>query len=283
MLTPTTTTDTNMAVQVHRVYQQLATASSLEPSDEVNKLFSELVRLSLAPLHTEDAARMLADPIIDAIRENLWRVCARGEFELERQWSTRVTEAEDAWAELRRFPYYGNYEKLARLEAAALMGAAGRPLERVLFVGSGPLPLTSILLARHHGMRVDNVEQDERAFRVSRHLSERLGMAHQLNYRHADVLSCTDLGDYDCVFLAALVGMNAREKTALLRHLGACMRPGALLLARSSARLRGLLYPEVDIGRLQPFLPRMEIHPHDEIVNSVLIAEVPAAPIPAAA
>lgn len=266
----------DMAVQVHRVYQRLATADSLEPCDEVNKLFSELVRISLSPLHSSEAARMLADPVLDAIRENLWRVCARGEFELERQWSTRVVESEDAWAELKRFPYYGNYEKLARLEVAALQGAAARPLERVLFVGSGPLPLTSILLARHHGLRVDNVEMDERAFRVSRHLSERLGLAHQLGYRHADVMTCSDLGDYDCVFLAALVGMNPREKTALLQHLGACMKPGALLLARSSARLRALLYPEVDIGRLQPFLPRMEIHPHDEIVNSVLIAEAPA-------
>ncbi|NMO18380.1 nicotianamine synthase [Pyxidicoccus fallax] len=273
----------DMAVQVHRVYQRLATASSLEPCDEVNKLFSELVRISLSPLEKADAARMLADPVLDAIRENLWRVCARGEFELERQWSTRIVEAEDAWTELKRFPYYGNYEKLARLEAAALQGAASRPLERVLFVGSGPLPLTSILLAKHHGMRVDNVEMDERAFHVSRHLTERLGMTHQLSYRHADVMSCSDLGDYDCVFLAALVGMNPREKTELLRHLGACMRPGALLLARSSARLRVLLYPEVDIGRLEPFVPRMEIHPHDEVVNSVLIAEVPAASTHAAA
>ncbi|HYO74009.1 MAG TPA: nicotianamine synthase family protein [Archangium sp.] len=265
-----------LPTRIHHIDQQLATAPSLEPTEEVSRLFRELVGISISPLHAAEASRVLADPILDAIRENLWRVCSRGEYALERQWAIRALEAAQPWEELRRFPYYANYEKLTRLEFNSLRGASEEPPRRVLFVGSGPLPLTSILLAHRYGLHVSNLEIDEHAWRISRELSRRLGLEERMVYQRADVLSCSDLAGYDCVFLAALVGMSRREKVRLLRHLAEHMRPGALLLVRSSQRLRGLLYPEVDVSHLGSFIPRMELHPHDEVVNSVIIAERPA-------
>lgn len=168
-----------------------------------------------------------------------------------------------------------NYEKLTRLELSGLRAVRDELPRRVLFIGSGPLPFTSILLTERLGVPVNNIDVDEEACTAARTLAQRLGLADRLTFLCADALSCTDLSRFDCVFLAALVGMNRREKGRLLHHLHGAMRPGALLLVRSSQRLRALLYPEVDIHEMAPFEPLLEIHPHDEVINSVILAERP--------
>lgn len=247
---------------------------SLEPSQRVNHLFSELVSISTSGSRS-DAASVLDDPIVEAIREALWRVCARGEYELERYWARRIGAADDPLVELRRFPYVPNYENLTRLELSALRGVRDAPPRSVLFIGSGPLPFTSLLLAERYGLTVTNIDVDEEACVSGRTLARRLGLSDRLSFLRADAMACDDLSEFDCVFLAALVGMNKREKRRLLRHLAAAMRPRSLLLVRSSQRLRALLYPEVDIHGMEPFVPLLEVHPHDEVINSVIVAERP--------
>ncbi len=75
--------------QIHRIYQQLATAPSLNPGKKVNRLFNQLVRLSL--MKVEDAAgSLLEDPIIMAIQGNLQRICSVGEYRLEHHWAKRL-------------------------------------------------------------------------------------------------------------------------------------------------------------------------------------------------
>ena len=48
---------------------------------------------------------------------------------------------------------------------------------------------------------------------------------------------------FDVVFLAALVGLDARAKAAILRALAKKLRAGALIVARSAQGLRAVLYP----------------------------------------
>ncbi|KYF65154.1 nicotianamine synthase family protein [Sorangium cellulosum] len=269
-----TVIDPSLSTRIHRIYNELASMGSLAPSQRVNHLFSELVSISMSRSRGE-ADEVLGDPAVSAIREGLWRVCSRGEYELERHWARRIAAADDPAAELRSFPYAANYDKLTRLELSGLRGVRDELPRRVLFIGSGPLPFTSILLAERLGLPVSNIDVDEEACADARALARRLGLSDRLGFTCADALACADLSEFDCVFLAALVGMNRREKSRLLHHLHGAMRPGALLLVRSSQRLRTLLYPEVDIHGMAPFEPLLEIHPHDEVINSVILAERP--------
>lgn len=266
--------DNILPERIHRIYQQLATARSLEPCEHIDLLFGELVRISTTR-EPEHISRVLGDPIIGAIQENLWRVCGRGEFLLEQHWSRQIIRAADPWAALRLFPYFVNYDKLTRLELGGLRCAGETSPGRILFVGSGPLPLTSIMLARQHGASVSNIDIDTDACRLSEALVARLGLEQKLQIACADILSLSDLGDYDVIILAALVGMRQREKQQLLAHLSAAMRPGALLVVRSSHLLRALLYPRVEVHHLGELEPILELHPHDEIINSLIIARKP--------
>ena len=52
-----------------------------------------------------------------------------------------------------------------------------------------------------------------------------------------------DLGGFDLVYLAALVGSSQQDKERLLVGVVERMRVGALLVVRTAHSLRGLLYP----------------------------------------
>lgn len=252
------------------IYRELKSLPSLRPGRRVNGLFSELVDLTLSS-EAGLARRVLADPGVRAIRADLQKLCALGEFELETHWSDRVAAARDPWKELERFPYYQNYVQAARIEANCLFSVKRHFIRRVLFVGAGPLPLTSVCLAREHMVRIDNVEIDEPAFERGKRLAARLGLSHRLRFYRCDIMDFSAPRAYDAVFLASLVGADGPQKVRMLRRVSGMLARGAILVVRSAQRLRSLVYPSVDMDMLRGFAPLLEIHPHNEVMNSNLV------------
>ncbi|VAI51362.1 unnamed protein product [Triticum turgidum subsp. durum] len=165
------------------------------------------------------------------------------------------------------------YELLARYVPGGIAPA------RVAFIGSGPLPFSSYVLAARHlpDTVFDNYDlcgaanaRASRLFRADRDVGARM------SFHTADVADLTDvLATYDVVFLAALVGMAAEDKAKVIAHLGAHMADGAALVVRSAHGARGFLYPIVDpqdVGR-GGFEVLAVCHPDDDVVNSVIIAQ----------
>ena len=200
----------------------------------------------------------------------LRRLCAEGETQLERDWASRIATAADPGGTLAGFPYLDNYRRLVRLEVDALGRTARRQVRRVAFLGSGPLPLSALLLARALAVPVDAVDHDPGAVAAGRLVAAALG-DDRVTFVRAGA-GQLDLAAHDVVVLAALVGESRAEKRAVLRHLAAAMAPGAVLLARSARAARTLLYPPVDARDLQGFALQSVIHPVDDVVNSVVVA-----------
>jgi nicotianamine synthase len=261
--------------QVRALYEALAARPTLVPGPEIDELFGRLVSLAIDPTAARDAAAVLADPAVVEILPSLRRLCADGEFELERCWSRRIVEHSDPRGELARFPYHRNYTDLTRLERHAVTGLTSAPPRRVLFIGSGPLPLTSLMLAQRHGCRVDNLDLEPEAARLGAALADAVGTG-GLGFHAGDVLEDPlDLRGYDLVYLAALAGLDPGAKTRLLDHLGRRLRPGTVVLARSAHSLRGLLYPVLDPDDLPGLDALAVVHPYTDVVNSVVVARVP--------
>ncbi|HSK60788.1 MAG TPA: nicotianamine synthase family protein, partial [Actinomycetospora sp.] len=139
---------------------------------------------------------------------------------------------------------------------------------------------SALLLARH-GVAVDAVDVDHEAVALGGALARALG--DDVAVTEGDVLGLGDLGGYDLVCLAALVGLAPGDKAAALAHVRARLRPGAMVLARSAHSLRALLYPVLDVsdvsdggdGGLGGLDPVAVLHPHTDVVNSVVLARVP--------
>ena len=261
-----------VVTQVRALHAALAACPDLTPGPRTDDLFGRLVTLAVDPSAAREADAVLGDPAVASLLPELRRLCADGEFELERHWAQRIVAAPDPEAELARFPYHQNYVDLTRLEHHAVSGLVPHRIRRVLFVGSGPLPLTSMLLADTYGCAVDNLDHAPEAVALSTALTRRLGRT-GLRFDVGDVLDRHDL-DHDLVYLAALAGLDPDAKLALLSHLARTLAPGTLVLARSAHSLRGLLYPVLDPHDLPGMDTLSVVHPFTDVVNSVLVARV---------
>jgi nicotianamine synthase len=269
----TTLLATSLADRARDLYDQLdhlASTAGLEPSPRVDAAFSELVALCLTP--GEDAEVVLADPRVEAVLPRLRALCADGEYRLERAWARRVSVAPE---DLALFPYLDNYQDLTALEVHAVAGLRrGAGVPRVCVLGSGPLPLTALLTARTLGGRVDAVDVSGEATELAAAVLERLPGGDLVRVHRADARSSADVEEADVVVLAALVGLDAAEKRAVIGAVADRMRSGAVLVVRSAHRLRTLIYPPVTPADLRaaPLRLLAEVRPWNDVVNSVLIA-----------
>jgi nicotianamine synthase len=261
--------------EVCALYDELAAQPTLVPGPVVDELFGRLVELTVA-MPAAEATVVLADPAVEALRPRLQRLCAAGETELERAWATRIATSTDPATTLAGFPYLENYRLLVELEWSAVVGAGeGRPPTRVAFIGSGPLPLSAMLLARDHDVVVDSFDRDPGAVRQARAVVDALGLP-RLHVRYGDTARCPRLHDADVVVLAALVGATPGAKRAVVDQVHARMRPGALLAVRSAHAARSLLYPVLDLDALDGLELLSVVHPFNQVINSIVLARSPA-------
>lgn len=259
-----------IAATIRDLYLQLAGRRDLRPGPDVDQLFGRLVRAVLAT-PAEVAAHVLADPGVRALAGDLRELCGRGETELERAWAGRIAAGESADDELARFPYLDNYRRLVSMELDALAAVTPTAQRSVAFVGAGPLPLSALLFARP-GTSVHGFDRDQDAVDRARRTAASLGRS-DVRFDCADA-TAVDLGAYDVVVLAALVGATPAEKRLILGSLAAAMRPGAVLLARSADGLRTLLYPAVEPDVLDGFDLLQVVQPAGDVINSAVLARV---------
>lgn len=138
------------------------------------------------------------------------------------------------------------------MELSALSSIAGdETLNEFAIIGSGPLPLTSLCILQALERRdcgppcVYNIDSDPAAISASSKLCCRLGHGEEtMCFQCADAMGdALDLGRFDVVYLAALVGTCYEQKMNVIRNTVKTMRPGGLLLLRTAHSLRSLLYP----------------------------------------
>ncbi|KAF2288328.1 hypothetical protein GH714_006195 [Hevea brasiliensis] len=262
------------------LYDQISGLESLKPSKDVDMLFTQLV-LTCMPPNPIDVNKLSKK--IQEMRSKLIRLCGEAEGLLEAHFSTILGSFENPLDHLNIFPYYSNYLKLSHLEFTILKQHYPHVPSQVAFVGSGPLPLTSIVLACKHLTTTSfhNYDIDPSAnSRALRLVSSHPDISKRFFFHTTDILNVANgLKEFDVVFLAALVGMDKEEKIRVIHHLAKHMAPGAILMLRSAHGARALLYPVVDPCDLIGFEVLSVFHPTDEVINSVVIARKHQMPI----
>ncbi|XP_019186271.1 PREDICTED: nicotianamine synthase-like [Ipomoea nil] len=276
----------NPVVQkICELYDEISRLENLKPSEDVDTLFTQLVHTCIPP-NPIDVSKLCSK--IQEMRSNLIRLCGEAEGLLESHYSTILASLPDPLKNLSLFPYFNNYLKLSLLEFDLLSRhySGGAP-RRLAFVGSGPLPLSSIVLATCHLTATDfhNYDIDPAANAMAARLvGSDPGLSGRMFFHTADIMGVTcDLKEYDVVFLAALVGMDKEEKERAIDHLAKYMAPGSLLVVRSAHGARAFLYPVVEPCDLRGFEVLTVYHPTDDVINSVIVARKMALPLPAAA
>ncbi|KAF2492306.1 Nicotianamine synthase [Lophium mytilinum] len=262
---------------ISTIYHNISLLRDLNPRDEVNTLFSELVSICIRPYHPTVVSNVLSS--LKTKAAHIRELCSSAEGALERHWAKRMLRFDEKLEPepLRSFPYYSNYVDLCNLECNAIIAVTSHTPKQIAFIGSGPLPLTSFCVAdRFLHARIHNVDRDADAIALSKELAKRHGYPN-MTFAHEDAADCASLWEFDVVSVAALVGMSADEKAVILSGVARRMRKGALLCVRSAHSLRALLYPVVapetllETGMLELVV---EIHPWNHVVNSILLLRV---------
>lgn len=159
------------------------------------------------------------------------------------------------------------YETLVGQEMELLEGLRPEPGLPIAFVGSGPLPLSALLLHLRLGCPVTCVDSDPEACDASRRLIGRLGLEEGIRVVREEG-AFFDYAPYSAVFVASLV----TGKAGVLGRIRST-RPDAVLAVRTAEGMRRLMYESVDEAALAAggWVLLGRTHPAERVViNSTL-------------
>lgn len=254
------------------IYGELSSARDLVPSPIVNVNFSKLVSIvDATPAHL--SKEILSDSKIEGIRQKLRKLSSQGESELERLWAKRILSSDRVYATLTRFPYFENYERMTDFEVEGMKSCDLHDSHKILFVGSGPLPLSSIMMAGKHGFDVDNIDIDKKACDLSSKLIKVFNLSEKVKVLHKNIFDIIDFSEYKSIFIAALAGKDEAEKIRIINHVALYAEKGTHIILRSVADLGTLLYPEITADHLKSIDVVKKYNRPKGVINNIIVGK----------
>lgn len=220
------------------------------------------------------ASQVLAEPCLSTIKSDIASLFAAASGRYEHYWAQKVLASTAPILTLESdYPWFSHYQRAVGLESNAIYALSGKQNLNVLMAGSGPLPITSMLLSQQ-GMKVSNLDIDAQALTVGERVQKHVYPQQNQKFSCADICEFEDLEQFDVVWLAALAG-SSDVKRQILSHLFTRMRAGSFVVVRTAFNLRQLLYPSIELSDLMPFTPKLKIQTYSDNFHSILIAQKP--------
>jgi nicotianamine synthase len=257
--------------QILALYRHLRTLPSDVLDQGGSDSFEDLLRLVMAT-ESRTAQEILSDIEIRRVQPHLRDLWANFEYWREKRWALRICNSLQLSAELETYPDFGFYDKLVAFEYALSQALCEGKVRHALFVGCGPLPLTSILLAQKAGLHVDCLDKKREACDIAMKVIKRLGLTGLLRFDHAEVDAMTDIAKYNVIIIATLAGETDQEKIGIIRFLRDHMKKDQILILRTVHELWALLYRETRLSYLDGF----QIHfanRSSPVIRAVIVAE----------
>lgn len=173
-----------------------------------------------------------------AARRDLHRAYALWETRLELAFADQVSTGR---ASIVEYPLADRFDRLIEREIT-LAGPLG-PRSSVLFIGSGPVPISAVYIHARTGATVRCLDSDRASVTVSRRLLQNLGLHHAIRVDHG-------AGQYSSAGAPSLVvvALLAKPKAAILDHMWHELPPECSLILRTSCGPCRVLYePSVNV------------------------------------
>ncbi|GBC62009.1 nicotianamine synthase [Desulfonema ishimotonii] len=236
---------------------------ALEP-DALFRLYQLLDDLAHMEVGGHLAGLILEEP---EIRRNLPDIRAyySAFFSIhERHLASALLKAEDPWKCLRDFPLYPRYEALVRNQITAMHISSDC---RLAFIGSGPVPMTLILMSRLFGIRSVGLDSDPETVSLSRRVIRYLGLAGQIDIVQGDDSHLRHL-EWDMVLVAAL----AEPKATIFRHIRECLkeRESPPVVFRTYTDMKAVLFRPVQPEDIREFKIVRVIRPVGRVNNTTV-------------
>ncbi len=249
---------------INEIFSDIKGLEDFRPCPEVNELFSSLVNRIVEGRVEGDLSR-------GEVRK-LRQLCGKSEFQLEKYWSNRIIESERPEEEIKKFPYFKNYEKLVAFEYATLVGCCSDLEKNAVFVGGGPLPFTAIMLAKDYGFNVTVIDRDKKAVSQAKKLFDALDL--DINVVKSSAENFSDYNDFNVIHVAAMVGQSKSQELKVFNTIRRQMDEHSHLVARTVHGERKLLYRPVSREVKNMFNVEAEKRPSRDVVNSTVVMTV---------
>jgi len=148
-----------------------------DPSGHLKAVFQRLDYLIALDIDNRSVEDILSNSGFNSAFDAISTFRSQYTAELEAEQANSILKSKYPWKTLTNFTYLPNYIQLARTECR---GAGLKPGNTVLFLGSGPLPLTLIVLCHQHGLNGIGIEQYPERAELSRRVLEKLGLSSQI-------------------------------------------------------------------------------------------------------
>lgn len=132
------------------------------------------------------------------------------------------------------YPLYARFERLIEREIGLLNGYKPK---RLLFIGSGPMPITALCLQHRLGTQIDCLERYPEAVNESRLVMKKLRMEGAINVFQGRGEN-HNMSEYDVILVALL----AKPKKAILQNILKHCNDDVRIICRTSDNSRHVFY-----------------------------------------
>lgn len=162
-------------------------------------------------------------------------------------YETYETDLEHAFAKdltsnkvdgIESYALFGRFEQL--IDSEIKLSDIGAK-DSVLFIGSGPFPISAILLSQYSGCRVDCYDSDADAVHISSKVIGSLGLDKDISIYNQDGRDLADT-TYDAVVIALL----AKPKEAIFKTVRSRLKENGKIICRDSKGVHQAFYKPTD-------------------------------------
>ncbi|WP_244603465.1 nicotianamine synthase family protein [Methanococcoides sp. NM1] len=241
-----------------------------DTSDHLKNVYQRLDDLITLPIDYEAAEAILNGHGFDQALDTIIRFIYLYTIRLETEYANSILTSNEPWEMLKIYSFYPNYCQLVRTE---YQGAGLKANDTVVFLGSGPLPMTLILMCHQHGLKGIGIEQDEQRAELSRKVVDKLGLSNAIKIIHGNHFQLPLSEGADLIMIAA----QAQPKKEIIEQLAKALPAGTKISCRIYEKgLRRLLDRSILVGLpaklAHEFKECCRIHPLPPVYNTVVFA-----------
>ncbi len=231
---------------IREANELLQQETDLSPANRrVTSMIGRLSQHLRSPYSPEEIRAVLGNDYIAMNLHKLREKLSKAEFQVELADSRLMCESDDGSLlnRIAKLPYWDVYTALVSEELSALRQFAGQAerLEKspTVFVGSGPMPLSPLLIHLLCDVEVICLDIDSAACEASRCFLEKTGLQTKISVIWADGAEF-DYSPYTRVFVASLV----QNKQAVLEQI-AHTSPDPLVAVRTAEGIKQVMYESI--------------------------------------
>ena len=229
--------------------------------------YDRLSRLAAMNIEDNVVEEILHDPVFKQAIMEICRLRSLYGLRMETVRARSILAGPDPWDVLEGFLLYPNYVQLARMEYG---GAGLESGHRVIFLGSGPLPLSLILLCAKHGVEGIGIEQVPEYVNLSQKVIASLklkGLVHIVQGNHFSF-------PLEQSFKLIMVASAAQPKEEIFGHLASVVPVGTKISCRIYEKGLRRILDDQSFFRVPPgFREYLRIRPEPPVNNTVVFLQ----------